>query len=339
MRSVQVVSLDGPAGVRVVEAPAPTRARRRGAGRGARARHELARPAAQPGRVPAQARGALPARRGLRGRGARAPDGDSGLAAGDRVAGCLPYGGGADLVSTSRGVALPAAGRRELREGRRAADELPDRAVRPRDARAAAAGRDGAGERGRGRRRHRLPPGRQGVRRPHDRRGLHRRRRPTSCARSAPTRRCWSTASWPRSRSSPTGRGVDVLVDVVGGDLMTDSLRSLGPLGRLLVVGFTGGTIPQVKVNRLLLNNTDVRGVGWGAYAMVAAGLHARAVGRAAADAGVRRGRPAGGHDVPGRGGRRGRWATWSSGRCSARRCSPSLTSSRLPPGRAGPSA
>ena len=54
---------------------------------------------------------------------------------------------------------------------------------------------------------------------------------------------------------------------------MTDSLRSLGPLGRLLVVGFTGGTIPQVKVNRLLLNNTDVRGVGWGAYAMVRPGF------------------------------------------------------------------
>lgn len=69
------------------------------------------------------------------------------------------------------------------------------------------------------------------------------------------------------------GVGVDVVVDVVGGDLMTDSLRSLGPLGRLLVIGFTGGTIPEVKVNRLLLNNIDVRGVGWGAYAMVRPGF------------------------------------------------------------------
>jgi NADPH2:quinone reductase len=64
------------------------------------------------------------------------------------------------------------------------------------------------------------------------------------------------------------GRGVDVVVDVVGGDLMTDSLRSLAPLGRLLVLGFAGGAIPEVRVNRLLLNNIDVRGVGWGAYAM-----------------------------------------------------------------------
>ena len=73
------------------------------------------------------------------------------------------------------------------------------------------------------------------------------------------------------------GSGVDVVMDVVGGDLMTDSLRSLATMGRLLVVGFTQGEIPQVKVNRLLLNNVDVRGVGWGAYAMVRPGfMHAQ---------------------------------------------------------------
>jgi NADPH2:quinone reductase len=38
------------------------------------------------------------------------------------------------------------------------------------------------------------------------------------------------------------------------------------------VVGFTAGEIPTVKVNRLLLNNIDVRGVGWGAFAMVRPG-------------------------------------------------------------------
>ena len=66
------------------------------------------------------------------------------------------------------------------------------------------------------------------------------------------------------------GKGVDVVVDVVGGDAFTDSLRVLGTQGRLLVVGFAAGQgIPEVKVNRLLLNNVDVRGVGWGAYAMV----------------------------------------------------------------------
>src|SRR6478609_4883985 len=69
------------------------------------------------------------------------------------------------------------------------------------------------------------------------------------------------------------GRGVDVVVDVVGGAVFTDSLRALATQGRLLVVGFAAGQgIPEVKVNRLLLNNVDVRGVGWGAYAMMRPG-------------------------------------------------------------------
>ncbi|MCX6462613.1 MAG: NADPH:quinone oxidoreductase family protein [Pseudonocardiales bacterium] len=61
---------------------------------------------------------------------------------------------------------------------------------------------------------------------------------------------------------------VDLVVDPVGGDRFTDSLRCLAPEGRLLVIGFTAGDIPTVKVNRLLLNNIDVVGVGWGGYAL-----------------------------------------------------------------------
>lgn len=69
------------------------------------------------------------------------------------------------------------------------------------------------------------------------------------------------------------GRGVDVVVDVVGGPAFTDSLRVLATQGRLLVLGFAAGQgIPEVKVNRLLLNNIDVRGVGWGAFAMTRPG-------------------------------------------------------------------
>ncbi|MFY0407105.1 NADPH:quinone oxidoreductase family protein [Solicola sp. PLA-1-18] len=68
------------------------------------------------------------------------------------------------------------------------------------------------------------------------------------------------------------GRGVDLVVDPVGGDRFTDSLRSLAEDGRLLVVGFTAGSIPEVKVNRLLLNNLDVVGVGWGAYVLARPG-------------------------------------------------------------------
>lgn len=64
------------------------------------------------------------------------------------------------------------------------------------------------------------------------------------------------------------GRVVDIVVDPVGGDRFTDSMRTLREHGRLLVVGFTAGEIPTVKVNRLLLNNISVIGVGWGAYAL-----------------------------------------------------------------------
>jgi NADPH2:quinone reductase len=55
-------------------------------------------------------------------------------------------------------------------------------------------------------------------------------------------------------------RGVDIVVDPVGGERFTDSLRCLATEGRLLVMGFTGRSIPSVKVNRLLLNNTTVMG-------------------------------------------------------------------------------
>ena len=55
-------------------------------------------------------------------------------------------------------------------------------------------------------------------------------------------------------------RAVDIVLDPVGGDRMTDSLRSLALEGRLVVVGFAAGEIPTVKVNRLLLANTAVIG-------------------------------------------------------------------------------
>ena len=54
-------------------------------------------------------------------------------------------------------------------------------------------------------------------------------------------------------RELTEGRGVDLVVDPVGGERFTDSLRSLAREGRLLVVGFTGGQIPAAKTSRLLL--------------------------------------------------------------------------------------
>jgi NADPH2:quinone reductase len=77
-----------------------------------------------------------------------------------------------------------------------------------------------------------------------------------------------SDGSWKDEAKELSGGGVDVVLDPVGGDRFLDSLRALREDGRLVVVGFTGGSIPEVKVNRLLLNNTEVVGAGWGAYVM-----------------------------------------------------------------------
>lgn len=63
------------------------------------------------------------------------------------------------------------------------------------------------------------------------------------------------------TRGLTGGAGVDVVVDPVGGDRFTDSLRALDVGGRLMVVGFADGSIPEVKVNRLLLRDLAVVGV------------------------------------------------------------------------------
>jgi NADPH2:quinone reductase len=73
---------------------------------------------------------------------------------------------------------------------------------------------------------------------------------------------------WKDEAKEASGGGVDLVLDPVGGERFTDSLRSLAEGGRVVVVGFTGGSIPEVKVNRLLLGNTEVIGAGWGAYVM-----------------------------------------------------------------------
>jgi NADPH:quinone reductase len=75
-------------------------------------------------------------------------------------------------------------------------------------------------------------------------------------------------AEWKDQAKEISGGGVDVVLDPVGGDRFTDSLRSLAEGGRAVVVGFTAGSIPEVRVNRLLLKNTEVIGAGWGAYVM-----------------------------------------------------------------------
>ena len=61
-------------------------------------------------------------------------------------------------------------------------------------------------------------------------------------------------------------RGVDIVVDPIGGPTFDDAIRVLAIDGKLLVIGFAAGGIPTVKVNRLLLRNVSVVGVAWGEY-------------------------------------------------------------------------
>ena len=63
------------------------------------------------------------------------------------------------------------------------------------------------------------------------------------------------------------GRGADVIYDPVGGEVFDRSLKCIAWNGRLLVIGFAGGTIPSVRANRILLKNVAVVGLHWGAYA------------------------------------------------------------------------
>jgi NADPH2:quinone reductase len=77
-----------------------------------------------------------------------------------------------------------------------------------------------------------------------------------------------SDGAWKDETRSVSDGGVDLVLDPVGGDRFTDSIRSLREGGRVVVVGFTGGSIPEVRVNRLLLSNTEVVGAGWGAFVL-----------------------------------------------------------------------
>ena len=61
-------------------------------------------------------------------------------------------------------------------------------------------------------------------------------------------------------------RGVDVALDPVGGDAFTASLRTIGWEGRIIIVGFAGGTVPQIPANHLLVKNASAMGFYWGAY-------------------------------------------------------------------------
>jgi NADPH2:quinone reductase len=69
-----------------------------------------------------------------------------------------------------------------------------------------------------------------------------------------------------RVKQLTDGRGADVIYDSVGGDVFDKSLKCIAWNGRLLVIGFAGGRIPEVKANRILLKNIAIVGLHWGAH-------------------------------------------------------------------------
>jgi len=76
-------------------------------------------------------------------------------------------------------------------------------------------------------------------------------------------------ADWVEQVKQATGgKGADVIYDSVGGDVFDQSLKCIAWNGRLLVIGFASGRIPEVKANRILLKNIAIVGLHWGAHVL-----------------------------------------------------------------------
>ena len=80
-----------------------------------------------------------------------------------------------------------------------------------------------------------------------------------------------------------SGGGVDVVFDPVGHDLTEPALRAMKEFGRLCIIGFARGSIPQVPANQILLRNRTVVGVDWGAWGLQNPGAQAELLAEALA--------------------------------------------------------
>src|SRR5215472_12830852 len=69
-----------------------------------------------------------------------------------------------------------------------------------------------------------------------------------------------------RVRALTDGRGADVVFDPVGGDAFAQALRAVAWSGRILVIGFASGSVPQIPANHVLVKNVDIMGFQWGSY-------------------------------------------------------------------------
>ncbi|AXE24330.1 NADPH:quinone oxidoreductase family protein [Streptomyces globosus] len=71
-----------------------------------------------------------------------------------------------------------------------------------------------------------------------------------------------------RVKEFTAGRGADVVYDPVGGDAYTASTKCIAFEGRIVVVGFAGGTVPAPALGHVLVKNYSVLGLHWGLYAL-----------------------------------------------------------------------
>lgn len=67
-------------------------------------------------------------------------------------------------------------------------------------------------------------------------------------------------------KEATAGRGADVVYDPVGGDAYTRSTKCIAFEGRIVVVGFTSGTVPSPGLNHALVKNYSILGLHWGLY-------------------------------------------------------------------------
>jgi len=66
--------------------------------------------------------------------------------------------------------------------------------------------------------------------------------------------------------SANAGHGADVVLDTLGGDVFDGALRALAWCGRIVVIGFAAGRIPEIKANYLLVKNITASGLQWSDY-------------------------------------------------------------------------
>ena len=68
------------------------------------------------------------------------------------------------------------------------------------------------------------------------------------------------------AKSLTDGKGVDIVMDPVGGDVSEQALRATGFNGRHLVIGFANGSIPKISLNLTLVKGVSIVGVWWGRW-------------------------------------------------------------------------